>query len=214
MKKIFLFSILYGATIFSALLFSQEEALNMENVLPEKTGFTAMTEDGRKVIYNKKSSQIMKGGIMEIKKSAQIASLLAKLLADEYVLFTKTYKFHWNVKSTHFGALHALFREQYEQLADIVDGTAERMLQIGHNAPATLKEFLQETRLDEEPGKFPTDSEMLFILAQNHNQVIGYIRELIDITVELDDAGTNNFLAERLEMHEKMAWMLRASLVE
>ena len=203
---------MYAILSLSSLTFSQEVSLE-QNILPEKTGFTAVTKDGRKVIYNKMlSTTTVKGTSMEKNSTAQVAQMLAQLLADEYVLYTKTYKFHWNVKGKNFGPLHSFFQDHYEQLAEFVDGVAERSLMIGHDAPGTLQEFLQLTTLSEEPGQNPSDIQMLTILLANHETIIGHLRNMINKTAELNDASTNNFLTDLLEKHEKIAWMIRAHL--
>lgn len=138
---------------------------------------------------------------------------LEVLLANEYVLYTKTLKFHWNVEGKHFGALHALFQKQYEQLLTIVDDVAERIRALGHHAPGTLTEFLKQTTLSESPEDNPKDLAMIAMLVQDHETVIRQIRKDADFATELKDTGTNNFLAELLETHEKMAWFLRAHVM-
>lgn len=169
-------------------------------------------EESKKIIFNKERPTPMAQEVTEKNSTAQVAQMLAQLLADEYVLYTKTYKFHWNVKGKNFGPLHSFFQNQFEQLAEFVDGIAERSLMIGHDAPGTLQEFLQLTTLSEEPGQNPGDMQMLSILLANHETIIGHLRNMIDKTAELNDASTNNFLIDLLEKHEKIAWMIRAHL--
>lgn len=148
------------------------------------------------------------------KARKEIAGALHLLLANEYVLYTKTQKFHWNVEGKWFGPLHQLFENQYEQLADIVDKVAERSLQLGIKTIGTLTEFLKLTSLQEAPGKNPNDTKMIEILLLDHEAVIEQIRENIDLTAQLNDMGTNNFLCDLIERHEKIAWMLRAHLAK
>lgn len=146
------------------------------------------------------------------KARKEIAGELHLLLANEYVLYTKTQKFHWNVEGKWFGPLHQLFENQYQELADIVDKVAERSLQLGIKTIGTLTEFLKLTSLQEAPGKNPSDTKMIEILLLDHEAVIEQIRENIDLTAQLNDMGTNNFLCDLIERHEKIAWMLRAHL--
>lgn len=148
------------------------------------------------------------------KARKEIAAQLHLLLANEYVLYTKTQKFHWNVEGKWFGPLHQLFENQYEQLADIVDKVAERSLQLGIKTIGTLTEFLKLTTLEEAPGKNPSDTTMIELLLLDHEAIIEQIRGDIDLTAELNDMGTNNFLCDLIEQHEKIAWMLRAHLAK
>lgn len=146
------------------------------------------------------------------KNRQQVIQKLAVLLANEYVLYTKTLKFHWNVEGKHFGALHAFFKEQYEALFIFADDVAERMRALGSKSTGTLAEFLKDTMLKEKPGKNGDDLDMIAQLLADHEIIIRQLRADVDAVLEYDDAGTNNFLADLLEKHEKMAWMLRAHL--
>lgn len=154
--------------------------------------------------------------MMNIDLSAQSRTTMVKhlevLLANEYILYTKTLKFHWNIEGKHFGALHALFEKQYEQLLTIVDSVAERMRALDHYSTGTLAEFLKQTTLSESPGENPKDLDMITLLVHDHEAIIRQLRKDADIATELKDTGTNNFLAELLETHEKMAWFLRAHI--
>lgn len=147
------------------------------------------------------------------KNCHEIAKLLNHLLANEYVLYTKTWKFHWNIKGKHFGALHAFLDSQRKQLGDIVDEVAERVRVFDIDAIGTLTEFIEKTELSEHPGKNPDDLTMLKLLLTDHEEIIKKLRQDSDFVLEkLGDAGTNNFLCDLLEEHEKMTWMLRAHL--
>lgn len=141
-----------------------------------------------------------------------VAERLNRLLANEYVLYTKALKYHWNVKGKHFGPLHALFQKQYEQLFEFIDATAERSLAIGFEAIGTLSEFTQYATLAEQPGENPDERDMIEYLLTDHESIIKQLRDDIDLTIEMNDSGTNNFLADLIEKHEKIAWMLRAHL--
>jgi len=146
------------------------------------------------------------------KNRQEIAKLLNHLLASEYVLYTKTWKFHWNVQGKHFGALHLFFEKQLEDLADIVDAVAERVRALDFPADGTLSEFIEKTSIAEHPGKNPNDLAMIKILMQDHEEIIKKLHEDSQMADKLGDFGSNNFLCDLIEKHEKMAWMLRAFL--
>jgi starvation-inducible DNA-binding protein len=151
-------------------------------------------------------------GISDANRQA-VVKILNTLLADEYVLYTKTRNYHWNVVGPQFNDLHKFFEAQYEELDDIVDEVAERSRALGGNAVATLAEFTQVSRLKEHPGQHPAADPMLGNLLADHEAVIQSIRS--DLATVMDkhaDAGTNDFLTGLMEKHEKMAWMLRAFL--
>lgn len=152
-------------------------------------------------------------GISE-KNRREIARRLNILLSNEYVLFTKTNKYHWNVEGKHFGPLHKLFQEQYEMLAQIIDDIAERVLMLGFKAFGTLTEFIEHATIAEEPGQNPDEQTMILNLLADHQKVINQLREDINFAMNKEDAGTNNFLTEVIENHEKMAWILRAHFSE
>jgi len=160
---------------------------------------------------NKGVSMNINIGIDEKNREA-VAQKLRVLLANEYLLYTKTFKFHWNVESTHFGDLHKTFQGHYEQLAGFVDGVAERIRALGIAAPGTLAEFMQYATLTEEPGKNPDDQGMIRILLDGHEHIIRQLREDLSFTEQQGDMGTNNFLNDLIEKHEKTAWMLRSTL--
>lgn len=141
-----------------------------------------------------------------------VIELLARLLADEHVLYVKTRNFHWNVTGLDFGSLHALFESQYNGLAETIDEIAERLRSLGGTAPGSMKEFLKLARLDEQPGgKLPAE-KMIAALLGDHEAVIRSLRADIKAADAAGDAGTNDFLVGLLEGHEKTAWMLRAHL--
>ena len=140
------------------------------------------------------------------------AKLLNILLSDEYVLLIKTKNYHWNVAGMNFNDLHLFFDKQYAQLLDIVDDTAERVRALGCYSFGTLKAFSEYARIKEHMGDIPKDKVMIKNLLDDHETIIKFIRADIDKTIEYMDAGTNNFLCDLIEKHEKMAWMLRAYL--
>jgi starvation-inducible DNA-binding protein len=142
---------------------------------------------------------------------AGVVEILDTLLADEYLLYTKTRNYHWNVVGPQFNDLHKFFEAQYEELDGIVDEAAERARALGGNALGTLTEFVQRARLKEQPGKYPDAKGMLAALLADHEAVIRNLRTDADVTLDKHgDAGTNDFLVGLMEKHEKMAWMLRA----
>jgi starvation-inducible DNA-binding protein len=151
---------------------------------------------------------------LEPKTCEQVAGLLNKLLSNEFILYTKTLKVHWNVEGKHFGSLHEFFKQQYEAMLDIVDEVAERARALGVMSFGTIKEFAQHGTLPEHPGENPDDLGMILWLLQDHEAIIRQLRKDVDTTAQLNDMGTNNFLAGLMERHEKMAWMLRSFLLK
>lgn len=150
-------------------------------------------------------------GIVEQDREG-VASLLTSLLADEYVLYTKTRNYHWNVVSPHFNDYHKFFEGQYGEIEVFIDDIAERIRQIGGKAIATLDELKSHTRLSEHPGQYPSDKEMFSNLVKDHEAVIRSLREdLVKCDESFHDIGTNDFLTGLMEKHEKMVWMLRAT---
>lgn|GEM_PF-573603 len=142
----------------------------------------------------------------------KVATLLNKLLSDEYVLYTKSLKYHWNVQGIVFHDFHAMFKEQYEALFDIVDLVAERARALGAPALGSLQDFSANTRLKEINGQNLSPIQMITNLLADHEAIIRTIRVDITTTAELDDQGTSNMLQDIILKHEKFAWMLRATL--
>jgi starvation-inducible DNA-binding protein len=142
-----------------------------------------------------------------------VVTILNTLLADEYVLYTKTRNYHWNVVGPQFNDLHRFFEAQYEALGGIVDDVAERARTLGGRAFGTLAEFTQHTRLTEHPGQAPDAAGMIADLLADHEQIVSRLRTDLDVSLSTHhDAGTSDFLTGLMERHEKMAWMLRAFL--
>ncbi len=143
-----------------------------------------------------------------------VVGILNTLLSDEYLMYTKVRNYHWNVVSSDFSELHKFFEQGYEALNDIVDDVAERVRSMGGFSLGTLEEFLKHTRLVERPGQYPAAEEMLSNLLTDQEAVIRHLRKDLETAQEVyHDAGTNNFLIDLMERHEKMAWMLRSYLV-
>ena len=142
-----------------------------------------------------------------------VQKILETLLADEYVLYTKTRNYHWNVVGPQFNDLHKFFESQYDALNDVVDEVAERARTLGGHAIGTLAEFVKQARLKEHPGQYPDASKMIANLVADHEALVRTLRA--DLATAMDkfgDAGTSDFLTGLMEKHEKMAWMLRAFL--
>ena len=142
-----------------------------------------------------------------------VATELSKLLADEFVLYTKTRNAHWNVESPDFHSMHVFFEQQYDQLDEIMDSVAERIRQLGHYAPATLKSFLGLTHLTEQLAERNDSLGFIKELLIDHENIIIFLRENINrFANEYGDAGTSDYITGLMEDHEKMAWFLRAHL--
>ena len=142
-----------------------------------------------------------------------VVGILNTVLSDEYVLYTKTRNYHWNIVGHQFNDLHKFFEAQYEALDDIVDEVAERARSVGGHALGTLAEFTRHTRLKERPGQYPDARGMVGDLLADHETLVRQLRtELAVVMDKHGDAGTSDFLTGLMEKHEKMAWMLRATL--
>jgi starvation-inducible DNA-binding protein len=142
-----------------------------------------------------------------------VAHQLAKLLADEFVLYTKTLRAHWNLEGPDFHSMHSYFEDLYQQAADRADDVAERIRQLGHYAPASLKSFLLLTHLTEQESSGNDSLGLIRGLLQDHDSIIEFIRGNIEeFQTAHKDAGTSDFVTGLLEKHEKIAWMLRAHL--
>jgi len=144
---------------------------------------------------------------------SKVVDVLTKILADEFILYTKTKRAHWNVEGPDFYNKHIFFEQQYDALDEIVDTVAERIRALGHYAPATLKDFLALTHLSEELKEKNDSNGFMKELLLDHESIIIYLRENINLIAnDLQDAGTSDFITGLVENHEKMAWMLRAHL--
>jgi starvation-inducible DNA-binding protein len=144
---------------------------------------------------------------------AELAHSLSKILADEYVLYTKTRKAHWNIEGPDFYNKHKFFEEQYNQLDEIIDEVAERIRKLGHYAPASLKEFLALTHLSEDDRQKNDSQGYIKMLLADHESIVIHIRENINnYAGTFKDLGTSDYITGLMEIHESMAWMLRAHL--
>ncbi len=143
----------------------------------------------------------------------EVSTILNSLLADEYVLYTKTRNAHWNVEGKSFMELHKLFESQYDELATIIDDVAERVRSLGHYALGSLKNFLAVTRLLEDMEDFSDSLHIVQTLLDDHETIIRILRTTVaSLSEKSKDFGTVDFLTGLLEQHEKTAWMLRAHL--
>jgi len=146
-------------------------------------------------------------------KRTGIVDTLNVLLADEFLLYTKTRNYHWNVMGPRFHDLHLFFEKQYEQLDELMDEVAENARQFGGFASGTMAEYAQTSRLKESPGKRPVEDEMIANLLADHETIIRALRKDIEKADEkYEAADAADFLTSVLEEHNKMAWMLRACL--
>jgi len=144
---------------------------------------------------------------------SKVTQILNHILADEFLLYTKTRNAHWNVEGIDFHAKHLFFESQYNELDEIMDSVAERIRVLGHYAPATLKIFLELTHLSEQSRSKNDSAGFTRELLADHESIIIYLREQINpLATELKDAGTSDYLTSLMETHEKMAWMLRSHL--
>ncbi|MGH2612616.1 MAG: Dps family protein [Rhabdochlamydiaceae bacterium] len=144
-----------------------------------------------------------------------VIGILSKLLADEYLLFTKTRNYHWNVVGPHFHDLHKFFESQYEEIDGKIDEIAERIRFLGGNTMSTLAEFVQHARLEENPGEYNDAGTMVSKLLSDHESVIRTMRGDVNVCFDkYHDIGSQDFLTGLIEDHEKMAWMLRSIVQE
>jgi starvation-inducible DNA-binding protein len=139
--------------------------------------------------------------------------ILGTLLADEYILYTKTRKYHWNAAGPRFQQLHEFFNTVYTQLDVIVDDVAERIPQMGGKAVATLEEFRKLARIKENARQYPDANKMLSNLLNGNQAVIHSLRTDADASADrFHEMGTNDFLVGLMGQHEKIAWMIRAHI--
>jgi len=144
------------------------------------------------------------------KNSAEIAKDLTGVLADTFVIYFKTHSFHWNVEGPHFKPLHEMFEEQYTALWQATDELAERIRQLGSYAPDNFKALLEKARL-QESGQTPDADAMVEILANDNTEIVEHIYPVLRRAEEAGDEATVDMLIQRVQAHEKAAWMLRAS---
>jgi starvation-inducible DNA-binding protein len=140
----------------------------------------------------------------------EIAEALSRLLADTYILYLQTHGYHWNVTGPMFPSLHLMFEEQYLEAREAVDQIAERIRALGYFAPASHREFAELTTISEGEG-VPEALDMVRRLVESHEALIRTVREVVKSAEAAGDAATADLATGRLEVHEKTAWMLRAT---
>ncbi|MCS6995512.1 MAG: DNA starvation/stationary phase protection protein [Casimicrobiaceae bacterium] len=141
-----------------------------------------------------------------------LGQALGRALANEFALYVATRGAHWNVTGLQFGALHALFEQQYEALDEIIDELAERLRALGHRAPATLGGYAKSCTIEDAAGEASEAKEMLAGLLAGHEALARELLAAADLADEADDSVSEDFLVSLAERHQKMAWMLRAHL--
>lgn len=148
---------------------------------------------------------------IEADKRQEIADGLSRVLADSYTLYLKTHNFHWNVTGPMFQTLHLMFETQYNELALAVDLVAERIRALGLPAPGTYWKFSELSAIKEEEG-IPKAEDMIRLLVEGHETVARTAREVFEAAEAANDQPTCDLLTQRMQVHEKTAWMLRSLL--
>lgn len=143
----------------------------------------------------------------------KIAQGLSRLLADSYTLYLKTHNYHWNVTGPQFNTLHTMFEQQYTELALAVDQIAERIRALDHPAPGSYKAFAALTSIKEEQGT-PSAEDMIRQLVIGQETVVKTARNVFPLADAAHDEPTADLLTQRMQLHEKNAWMLRSMLAE
>ena len=144
----------------------------------------------------------------------EIADGMSHFLADSYTLYLKTHNFHWNVTGPMFNALHTMFETQYTEQWNALDDVAERIRALGFNAPGSYAEFIKLSSIKEEPGltAAPDWREMVRQLVIGNEAVCRSARKVLEVADDADDNPTEDLMTQRLNIHEKNAWMLRSLL--
>jgi starvation-inducible DNA-binding protein len=149
-------------------------------------------------------------GIPDAQRQA-IAQGLSRVLADTYTLYLKTHNFHWNVEGPMFNTLHLMFETQYTELALAVDLIAERIRALGFPAPGSYRDFAELSSVEDSAGR-PVAMDMIAQLAKDQETVVRTARAVFALADESNDQPTADLLTQRMQVHEKTAWMLRAML--
>lgn len=147
-------------------------------------------------------------GINEVNRKA-VAEQLSILLADSYTLYLQTHNFHWNVTGPRFNDLHVMFETHYTELAEAVDEIAERIRSVGVFAPGTYQAFAELSNIQPVEG-VPSAEDMVKTLTQNHEQIVKTCRQALKVAQDADDESSASLISDRMVIHEKTAWMLRA----
>ncbi len=145
------------------------------------------------------------------KDRAAISKGLGRLLADTYVLYLKTHSFHWNVEGPMFQTLHQMFMDQYTETWNAIDPIAERIRALGHYAPGSYREYMKLASVKETDG-VPRAERMVRELIEGQEAVARTARSVLPLAEKANDQPTLDLLTQRLDIHEKNAWMLRSLL--
>ena len=148
---------------------------------------------------------------IEAAKRREIAAGLSRVLADSYTLYLKSHNFHWNVTGPMFQTLHLMFETHYTELALAVDLIAERIRALGVPAPGTYRQFGKLSAIKEEDG-VPKATDMIRLLVDGHETVARTARKAFQVAESAGDQPTCDLLTQRMQTHEKTAWMLRSLL--
>ena len=187
------------------------KAANHKSDTANPSNEKAIKKNGNKQKQNDDADNLNTG--ISASNSAGVAEALNQVLADEFMIYVKTLNFHWNIEGRDFHAYHLFLDEQYHQLQIIIDSVAERIRKVGHFAAGSMQEFLNAASLKEHTGNAAVSEEMIAQLAADHDAIIRKTRTLIDeFDEKCNDAGSSDFITGIMKEHEKMAWMLRASV--
>jgi starvation-inducible DNA-binding protein len=166
---------------------------------------------GKKTTSNKGAGSMSIDIGISAAERAKIAKGLSKLLADSYALYMMTHNFHWNVTGPQFNSLHQMFMTQYTEQWTALDLIAERIRALGHPAPGTYQEFAKLASVKQVEG-VPSATDMVRYLVKAQEATAKTARSLFPVVGEANDQPTADLLTQRLEVHEKTAWMLRSVL--
>ena len=144
--------------------------------------------------------------------SKTVADTLSRILANTYTLYIKTHNYHWNVTGPQFASLHTMFETQYTELAAAVDTIAERIRALGHVAPGSYAAFSKLSEIKDAPESPPEAMQMIRELAADNETLVRLANEANDVAEENDDVASGDMMIERMQVHSKAAWMLRAHL--
>jgi starvation-inducible DNA-binding protein len=164
-----------------------------------------------KYIHSVEESRMEINVGIDEKDRKEIANGLSRLLADTYSLYLKTHNFHWNVKGPMFQTLHLMFEAQYNELALAVDLVAERIRALGFPAPGTYSEYAKLSSIPETAG-VPKAEDMIKLLVEGQEAVVRTARSIFPLLDAVHDEPTADLLTQRMQVHEKTAWMLRSLL--
>jgi starvation-inducible DNA-binding protein len=191
---------------------TQAAAMEGDGIHPIVDTRAVQEDDGR--MANGDSSALHNHNMgLSAEAEQGVVKILCTLLADEFMLYTKLRKYHWNVTGPEFFSLHEVFEKQYTEVAEYVDVVAERIRSYGAIAPGTLEEFKQWARLSEQPGVNPDAHQMVMDIVNDHEALVRALREDIEtIDDAYDDVGAEDLLTGMLQDHQKHAWMMRSLL--